>query len=66
MVPIFIQTLMWIPAGGIHVLWLTNSQDYGVLWRKRDSTATLARGEHPDPCLDRLLLLFWALCTGSL
>ena len=36
--------------------------------------ATLSRGEHPDPCLDRLLLLFWAqyieddprlLCTGS-
>ena len=37
--------------------------------------ATLSRGEHPDPCLDRLLLLFWVhyieddphlLCTGSL
>ena len=44
-----------------------------ILWRKRDSRATLSRGEHPDPCLDRLLLLFWAhyieddphlLCTG--
>ena len=22
--------------------------------------ATLSRGEHLDPCLDRLLLLFWA------
>ena len=22
--------------------------------------ATLSRGKHPDPCLDRLLLLFWA------
>ena len=49
--------------------------DYQVLWRQRDSTATLSRGEHPDPCLDRLLLLLWAhyieddphlLCTGSL
>ena len=37
--------------------------------------ATLSREERPDPCLDRLLLLFWAhyiedgphlLCTGSL
>ena len=39
------------------------------------TSATLSRGEHLDPCLDRLLLLFWAhyiedspylLCTGSL
>ena len=37
--------------------------------------ATLSRGERPDPCLDRLLLLFWShyieedphlLCTGVL
>ena len=35
--------------------------DYRVLWRKRDGTATLSRGEHPDPCLDRLLLLFWPI-----
>ena len=34
--------------------------DYQVLWRKRDSRATLSRGEHLDPCLVRLLLLFWA------
>ena len=49
--------------------------DYRVLWRKRDSTATLSRGVCPDPYLDRLLLLFWAhyieddphlLCTGLL
>ena len=33
--------------------------EYRVLWRKRDCTTTLSRGEHPDPCLDRLLLLFW-------
>ena len=35
--------------------------DYRVQWRKRDGTATFSRGESPDPCLDRLLLLFWAL-----
>ena len=49
--------------------------DYRVLRRKRDGRATLSRGEHPDPCLDRLFFLFWAdyiedglhlLCTGSL
>ena len=34
--------------------------DYQVLWRKRDGKATLSRGEHPDPFLDRLLVLFWA------
>ena len=34
--------------------------DYQVLWRKRDSTATLSRGERPDPCHDRLLFLFLA------
>ena len=35
--------------------------DYRVLWRKRDHKATLSRGEHPDPCLGRLLLLFWPI-----
>ena len=49
--------------------------DHRVLWRKRDGAAALSRGERPDPCLDRLLLLFWAhyiedgphlLSTGSL
>ena len=49
--------------------------DYRVLWRKKDSRATLSRPEPLDPCLDRFLLLFWAhyiedgphlLCTGSL
>ena len=48
---------------------------YPVLWRKRDSTAALSRGDRPDSCLDRLLLLFWAhyiedgphlLCRGLL
>ena len=56
---------MQIPAlSGIRVLWLqwTNSHrlGYRVLWRKRDCLATLSRGECLDPCLDRLLLLFWA------
>ena len=46
-----------------------------VLWRKRDGMATLWVREGPDPCLDRLLLLFHAhyiedgphlLCTGCL
>ena len=49
--------------------------EYPVLWRKSDGTATLSRGERINPCLDRLLLLFWAhyieddphlLNTGSL
>ena len=49
-------------------------RDYRVLWRKRDGMATLSREEHLNPCLDRLLLFFWAhyiedgphlLCTGS-
>ena len=31
--------------------------DNRVLWRERDSTVTISRGEHLDPCLDRLLLL---------
>ena len=34
--------------------------DYQVLWRKKDCSATLSRGERPKPCLDRLLFLFWA------
>ena len=36
--------------------------DYPVLWRKRDGTATLSRGECPDLCLDRLL--FSLICIG--
>ena len=34
--------------------------DYRVLWRKRDGTATLSRGEPLNLCFDRLVLLFWA------
>ena len=34
--------------------------DYRFLWRKRDGAATLSKGQYPDPCPDRLLLLFWA------
>ena len=47
-----------------------------VLWEKKDGMAALLRErEGPNPCLDRLLLLFWVhyiedgphlLCTGSL
>ena len=69
---------MWMPAPSVCGTVTEMRQihaDYQVLWRKRDSTATLSRGECPDPCLDRLLLLFWAhyiedgphlLCTGLL
>ena len=41
----------------------------------KGTAAILSRGEHPNPCLDRFFLLFWAhyieddphlLCTGSL
>ena len=67
---------MWTPAHSVCGIVAEKRQihrDYQVLWRKRDLTATLSRGEHTDPCLDRLLLLFWAhyiedgphlLCTG--
>ena len=37
-----------------------------VLWRKRDSIATLSRGEHLDPCLDLLLLLFWHITLSMI
>ena len=68
---------MQIPASGIRVLWpqWTNSHGLPSPVEKRDGTATLSRGECLDPCLDRLLLLFWAhyiedgahlLCTGLL
>ena len=54
----------------IRVVWLQWSR---ALWRKKDGADTLSRGELADPCLERLLLLFWAhymengphsLCTG--
>ena len=48
--------------GSPFVFVLSQAQLLKVLWRKGDGRATLSRGEHlPDPCLDRLLLLFWAL-----
>ena len=37
-----------------------HTQTTEILWRKRVSVATLSRGGLSDPCLDRLLLLFWA------
>ena len=69
---------MWTPASSVHGIVAEMRQihtDYRVLWRKRDVEATLSRGELIDPCLNRLLLLFWAhyiedgphlLCAGSL
>ena len=52
--------LMRTLASGVHsvvdatnkLTWITE-----VLWRKRDNTATLWEREHPNPYLDRLLLL---------
>ena len=54
--------MMWILASKI-LCCGSNRQihtDYQVLWRRRDGSATLSRGELTDPCLDRLSLLFWA------
>ena len=62
----------WDPCVVVAMDEFTGTTD--IPWRKRDCRATLSRGEHPDPCLDRLLFLFWAhyiedgphlLCTGS-
>ena len=36
------------------------TQTAEVLWRKRGVMATLYVREGPDPCLGKLLLLFWA------
>ena len=58
--------LMRTPACSVHGIVAETRQihmDYRVLWRKREGTATLSRGEHPNLCLDRLLLLFCAHCT---
>ena len=52
---------MWTPTSGVcGVVAATNKFTWTaeVLWRKRDSMATLSEREGPDPCLDRLLLLF--------
>ena len=40
---------------GVVVEMIQIHTDYQVLWRKKDGTATLSRGERPNPCLDRLL-----------
>ena len=53
--------LMWTLASSVHgAVDATNkfTQTTKVLWRKRDSLATLRERELPDPCLDRLLLFF--------
>ena len=52
---------MRIPArsvGGIVAETRQIHTGYRVLWRKRDASATLSRGERPNPRLDRLLLAF--------
>ena len=83
-----LPALMWQLYSGAHgdadpsprgpcVVDATNkfTQTAEVLWRKRDGMATLWVREGPDPCLDRLLLPFWAhyiedgphlLCIGLL
>ena len=55
------QAVMRIPArsvGGIVAETRQIHTGYRVLWRKRDASATLSRGERPNPRLDRLLLAF--------
>ena len=52
--------LMWTLSCGVCLFWMQPTNSHGsneVLWRKRDGTAILSRGEHLDPCLDRHLLL---------
>ena len=47
---------------GLCVVAVTNkfTQTTEVLWKKRNSmVALLSEREGPDPCLDRLLWLFW-------
>ena len=54
--------VMWPPACSVRDVLAETRQihtDYRVLWRKRD-TRPLSREERLDPCLSRLLLLFWA------
>ena len=49
--------LIWTLAHGVVAEMIQIHMDYQVLWRKRDGTCTLSRGELPDPCLDRLFFL---------
>ena len=52
--------MMRTPACSVHNVEAETRQihnDYRFLWRKKDGTATLSRGERPNPCLDRLLFL---------
>ena len=53
---------MQILAHGICVLWLqwTNSHRLHSPVQEKGQLGHYSRGEHTDPCLDRLLLLFWA------
>ena len=53
---LFTSELMQSTASSVRgiVAEMRKIQDYQVLWRKRDSTATLSRRKHPYLCLDRL------------
>ena len=68
---------MWIPAHGIRVSWLQWTNSHGLLSPvgEKGQHGHSLKGRAPHPCLDRLLLLFWAhyiedgphlLCTGLL
>ena len=53
--------LMWTLARSVRDIVAETRQihmDYRVLWKKKVGTATLSGGEHPNPCLERLLLAF--------
>ena len=53
------------PASSVHGVVADMRQihmDYRVLWRKRDNTATLSRGECPNPCLDKAFI--GLICIG--
>ena len=63
--------LMQTPAQGVRVLWLRRTNSHGLLKscgekgtvrplsQGESALATLLRGQHLDPCLDRLLLAFY-------
>ena len=48
---------MWTPTSSVHGVVDATTNSHG-LQKSRYCTAALWEGEHPDPCLDRLLLLF--------
>ena len=44
-----------LTAVSVVVAVFTYTRTTEILWGKRDASATPSKGEHPDPCLDRLL-----------